>query len=376
MVFNMNIQNNLKYLSDINFCFYEKNCYKNLDKIDALIQHSSKITAPDFEGPFYSKFNIDNIESFTLNTFRELAQEKESIGFPFVIAFVESVTSDNEILYKPYCPEKLDDYRAQLSIYTQFNDPSSRNLIKRIHYYVLINLQDENFIYFSTETVGVNNIQKELIYYLLTAQKNQKFEALTQVATLFDPTNVREINAKSGIVLESNVKLAFELYKKIAHKDMCDAQLYLGMCYHEGKGTDINFEKAFDCFNVGAKNGCAASKCMLGVCYCDGIGVFKDRKKGIEWFEQAAEYNIPIAQYSLYLQYSLDDNTELAIKWLKKAAENGVFEAQCELFYCYFMGNRIEVDDEKAFEWLKKARAQDNDKTEDFLKAKLSLLKK
>ena len=57
------------------------------------------------------------------------------------------------------------------------------------------------------------------------------------------------------------------------------AQNYLGNCYQNGIGTEINESDAFKWYSKSANRECALGQCNLGYCYENGIGTEKNEKK-------------------------------------------------------------------------------------------------
>ena len=74
------------------------------------------------------------------------------------------------------------------------------------------------------------------------------------------------------------------------------------------------------------------------------------------WFQKAANYGHPIAQYQigLYHKYGhlLPQNQNLYVLWIKKSAYNGYAMAQYELGNCYKHGICVKRDLFQAFDWF------------------------
>ena len=93
----------------------------------------------------------------------------------------------------------------------------------------------------------------------------------------------------------------------------------MAICYYEGKGTEVSYEKAFF------------------------------------WWEKAAEQDLLEAQYYLGIAYYQVERFEKACYWWKRAAEQDSVEAQYSLGICYYQGIGVERSKEKAMYWLKKS---------------------
>jgi TPR repeat protein len=66
---------------------------------------------------------------------------------------------------------------------------------------------------------------------------------------------------------------------------------------------------------------------MIGVAYMTGEGVEKDIQKCIEWFEKAANFDLPGAMYALGMLYEdgkeVDKDLEKAQYWYDRATKVG-----------------------------------------------------
>lgn len=144
-----------------------------------------------------------------------------------------------------------------------------------------------------------------------------------------------------------------------------------------------------------AQQGYAAAQYVLGVCYENGFGVKQDKQKAIEWYTKAAEQGYPAAQCNLGIIMSEQEyqaaqcNLSIImgeqnilpgclpgfppepitwVMWLTKAAEQGDTAAQCNLGYCYYRGQGVEQDYQKAIEWYTKAAEQGFESAKDMVK--------
>ena len=170
---------------------------------------------------------------------------------------------------------------------------------------------------------------------------------------------------------------AITWYRKAAEKGNARAQNIMGNRYFNGKGVEQNYVEAVKWYRKSAMQGWAFAQFNLGNCYFNGQGVAKDTGEAISWFTKAAEQGIVLAQSKLGQYYyhcyyesapkigilqptsGNEEEYEKAIKWLTMAAEQGDVEAQYILGKCYSSGSeKVASDDEKSFEWFKKASEQ------------------
>ncbi len=160
------------------------------------------------------------------------------------------------------------------------------------------------------------------------------------------------------------------------------AQTELADRYRDGKGIDQDYTKAVEWYRKAAEQGDVVGQRRLGVRYLQGQGIEKDSKEAFYWCNKAAEQNDVIAMNNLGACYiGFEQNYEKAVEWFTKAAEQGLADAQLNLGLCYEYGfcdgtndgNEVDIiqawnainekmnaNNEKAFEWYKKAAEQGN----------------
>ncbi len=208
---------------------------------------------------------------------------------------------------------------------------------------------------------------------------------------------------------ENEYLLAIKWLTLSAEQGNVFAQYKLGYMYSNmvKKGfEDINRAKdAFYWFEKAASQGYDLAQLSVGECYLDGFGVEQDAEKGLTLMEQIAETS-GIAQYNIGDRYrygnGVERNEGRAIKWFLKALESGeswaedivveficstaeriddgdydgdksdcvdLYEtaaglgsstAQCKLGEFYRVGQYIEQDIKKSFEWFEKSALQGN----------------
>lgn len=226
---------------------------------------------------------------------------------------------------------------------------------------------------------------------LLSYQKSFSIKSSDSIAS-----KVKMLEVLSPAVeayINSEYTKADSLFKIAASMNSSDAYYYLGeMCY-EGIGTPKDFKKGFKNTSKAAELGNKLAEYRLGLNYQNGIdipidrdkasryferagriidrgvdadnpellyvkgnmylqgnGVIKNEKMALEFYEKAANYNYPQAQFKLYeILYNSDKN--IAIQWLTKSAENGYPKAQYQLGDLLLGQKRYK----ESFEWAKKA---------------------
>src|SRR3990167_6759816 len=186
--------------------------------------------------------------------------------------------------------------------------------------------------------------------------------------------------------LRSDHKKAVQLLSLSSNKGYSKAQYWLGVCYYEGIGVEVDFKKAAQLFTLSTQ--CLVSNAPrkrlkkmrdleeladdlfmasrfpantnfyphtnLGVCYLEGKGVEADFKKAVELFTLASNQGYPQAHSNLGACYLEGKGVEVdfkkAVELFTLASDQGVPEAHSNLGKCYFEGKGVEVDFSKAVE--------------------------
>ena len=141
--------------------------------------------------------------------------------------------------------------------------------------------------------------------------------------------------------------------------------------------TWADFETGMDAYERGnyatalsewrplAENGDAQAQLHLGMLYHQGQGVLQDYTAARQWYEKAAAQGYPMAQYSLGLLYDNGDgvpqNYAKARQWYEKAAARGYAMAQTNLGVLYAHGRGVPQDEVWAYMWYSLAAEQSTD---------------
>lgn len=144
-----------------------------------------------------------------------------------------------------------------------------------------------------------------------------------------------------------------------------DACLTLGYMYLYGEnGLQQDSEKAFKYYTLAADQGDKIALNNLGSLYYSGIGTQKSVVKAVKLFEEAARLGNNEAAVNLafvYLTSSNGTNGNLRstiVRLFNQAAEGGNITAQYMMGMIYYNGYGITKNDDRAFQYLKKAASQ------------------
>ncbi len=214
----------------------------------------------------------------------------------------------------------------------------------------------------------------------------------------------------NGQGVTQNYTQALYWYLQAGKQDLPIANYNAGMVYYNGWGVDKDVSKAFALFQKAADKGYVPAYNNLGVCYKAGEGVHQNDEQAAYWYQKAADHNDAIAQDNLAMCYvtgqGVKQDFAQAVYWLEKsvaggyepakghlaetrekmrnqdnpavpqkktatsttqgtkfnryitAAQNGDAAAQNSIGICYFDGNGVEKDEEKAVYWFRKSAEQ------------------
>ncbi|GBC32855.2 kinase-like domain-containing protein [Rhizophagus irregularis DAOM 181602=DAOM 197198] len=162
-----------------------------------------------------------------------------------------------------------------------------------------------------------------------------------------------------GIEISDNIIQAFNLFIKASEQDHTLAQVYVGLCYEFGYGTEKNEKIAFKFFEKVANKNYPSGINYLGYFYERGMGIKKDLKKAFSLYEKAANLGNILAQYNLAIMYmngyGVDKDDNKAFELSKQSAEGEFIGGIRLLGYCYSFGIGTSVNKQKAFELYQKA---------------------
>ncbi|HJJ49761.1 MAG TPA: tetratricopeptide repeat protein [Methanocorpusculum sp.] len=195
-----------------------------------------------------------------------------------------------------------------------------------------------------------------------------------------------ETGGKDGS--RKNLEEAFKHYSKSSDLGNNTATFKVGKCYLEGKGCDINLEKAIEIFQNLAKDKYSDAWYELSECYKKGIGVPVDLsyseeclitasnleyesgefsegnpylgiRYAFEHYEKSAKYGNSKGQYKVGTFYEngiwKDVDLSEAFIWYLKSAKNGNPDGEFAVGRCFKKGIGVSISLEKAWEWFWKS---------------------
>ncbi len=173
-----------------------------------------------------------------------------------------------------------------------------------------------------------------------------------------------------GWIFEEDRDKAYKILESVEDKNNALYLRAMGELYYNGSAQiKVDYKKAIEYYKKAYENGNAYSACLIGNLYCFGNkdskevnNIPKDIKKAVEWYDKGIESNntdcminmfyICMDEDSTFIEYH---NTNRAIELLKKAVSHGDAYSMFKLGSLYQMGEFLEKNDEKAFEYYKKS---------------------
>ena len=172
---------------------------------------------------------------------------------------------------------------------------------------------------------------------LLAKFKKTELPALKAAAEGGDPESQFKLGAlyANGRAVEQDSHKATEWLEKAARQGWTAAQTLLAWIYTKGNVTHDG-PRAAQWYMAAAEAGDPDAMCALGDIYRSGIpGVERSVQAMLSWYQNAANYQQPKAQYMLGKLLAegtlIPGNDEVAFQWLTLAILNGSDAAQREL---------------------------------------------
>jgi TPR repeat protein len=111
-----------------------------------------------------------------------------------------------------------------------------------------------------------------------------------------------------------------------------------------------------------AEEGDAQAQVNMGIMYHNGDGVPEDHAEEARWYVKAAEQGDTLAMLFLGMMYSeggcMPRDDKEAIRWYMKGAQQGDSDVQFDLGMMYWQGHGVAVDRVEAYKWILLAAAQ------------------
>jgi TPR repeat protein len=145
--------------------------------------------------------------------------------------------------------------------------------------------------------------------------------------------------------------------EQAAAQGNAEAAYRLGLIYGNGDGTPLDYPKAAARFRQAAEAGHGAAMRALAMLHAAGYGVAQDQGETRRLLLGAAEAGDADAQVAVaamfqFGQYGAEPDTRAMLHWYGQAAEQGNARAQFALGKLMAAGDRVQQNNEAAFQWL------------------------
>ena len=155
---------------------------------------------------------------------------------------------------------------------------------------------------------------------------------------------------------------AIDALKSMAEGGNVEAQVGLGHMYKDGKGVEIDFERAVWWYRAAAEQGDPEGLTSLAIMYTDGLGVEKDPTEAVRLHRAAAEQGDVDGLFNLGTMYAhglgVEKDETVAAQWFRAAAEQGDANGQCNLGVMHAIGRGVQKDEAEAERWFRAAAEQ------------------
>ena len=162
----------------------------------------------------------------------------------------------------------------------------------------------------------------------------------------------------NGIGVSQDELKALELYKKVYElggSASGEAANRIGLIYDENQN---NSEEAVKWYRKGFEKGYDWSGYNLALSYSNGTGVPQDKQKALELYKEVYDLENSASGSSANAignVYYRQNDYEESIEWYNKGIEKNSGWAYYNLADCYYNGNGVKKDKNKAYELYKKA---------------------
>lgn len=178
-----------------------------------------------------------------------------------------------------------------------------------------------------------------------------------------------------GFGVEKDESKALQLYLPFAEKGNLSAQYQMALIYYNGEMVPRNCQQALYWFEKVA-NRYYDALTIMGELYEEGECIPQDLTKAKDYYQQASDCGVPLAEYRIGTLLYNEKNYEEAFSYFIQAAEDNdkpVPEAMRKLAACYRYGFGTSIDLEKEKYWMNQAAIHNDYKAIDVLNEKITM---
>ena len=230
--------------------------------------------------------------------------------------------------------------------------------------YALLQLKNpEQAFYWFKKSADANDTQAQMYCaaaYLfgVGVKKNQDLAQRYYIAAARSGDSIAQCAIAENFLdsrQAANKKLGLIWLNKSLAQNNPEAQLRLGIMYANGTLVPVDLVKAKELIDLAIAQGYLPAVYQMGVL----AQKQNDWEQAKEWYTKAALVHYHPAEVALGQLYTQEKcpfhNAHLGFLWVLKAAQNGFSEAQLAIATMYKNGQGVEVDENLAKEWQRKA---------------------
>lgn len=163
-----------------------------------------------------------------------------------------------------------------------------------------------------------------------------------------------------------DISVIIAALEQAAAQGNAEAAYRLGLIYGNGDGTPLDYPKAAARFRQAADTGHGAAMRALAMLHAAGYGVPLDETETRRLLlagAGAGDADAQVAAGAMFQfgQYGAEPDAKAMLQWYQRAAEQGNARAQFALGKLMAAGERVQQNDEAAFQWLSLAIMNGNE---------------
>lgn len=212
---------------------------------------------------------------------------------------------------------------------------------------------------------GVEKDYEKAILWLEKGSENSKTSANLHLAYAYS----------KGFGVVKDESKALRLYSPYAEKGNLSAQYQMALIYYNGETVHRNCQQALYWFGKVANRHYDALT-IMGEIYEKGECIPVNLAKAKDYYQQASDCGVPLAECRLGVLLYDEKNYEEAFIYFTQAAEDKkepVAEAMRKLAACYRYGLGTTIDLEKEKYWMNQAANHNDYKAIDVLNEKITM---
>ncbi len=198
---------------------------------------------------------------------------------------------------------------------------------------------------------GSEKSEKQLIEDAKAHVSKKEYDSAFKILNSLDSP---ESHYLLGLMYYNGIGTDVAYKKALQHFEKCQTADSLSMqarMYLQGQGCTKNAAEAYKLWNKGADMGDPSCEYYLAMLYLKGIGVTKDMAKAVDYIKSSAKKKFePAIRALASLPKEYTEKTAAEIDELERLAKEGDVRASYQLGNCYFKGDGVPQNKNKAID--------------------------